>query len=368
MKMFREIALLIAMAVVMIALPQFALAAHAKTPRSAPPHSIVEFDPPGSVYTVPYSINSGGTIAGYYYDAQFSPHGFIRDAAGNFTVIDAPGAATGQGYGTVLLSINDSGEIVGYFTPASDLGTFHGYLQDSLGNVTIINAPGFSDTQPYSVNNFGEMLGCASRSFECNDSDVVDSGFVRDSSGNFSRFAISGAINIAAIGLNNAGTVAGFYDDALFVTHGFVRTAAGKIAKFDEPDADLRGGFEGTRPWAINDSGIIVGFYQDVNVIIHGFIRNNAGAFTSFDGPGTGTNLTTPVSINATGSVTGYYSGTGPYYAFVRTPLETIKSFSAPGASTQGGYGTFGMSINASSQIAGYYVDDSGAGHGFLFQ
>jgi hypothetical protein len=351
----------------MITLPQCIFAADRTAPKNVvPPHSIVEFDPPGSVYTVPYSINSSGAIAGYFEDSGFELHGFIRDASGNFTIIDAPGVEAGQGYGTVLLSINDSGEVVGYFEPASDPDTYHGFFRDSLGNVTIINAPGLSDTQPGVVNNAGEMVGCASRSFECNDSNVVDSGFVRDSSGNFSSFAISGALNIAVVGLNNPGTVAGFYDDASFVTHGFVRSSAGKIAKFDEPDADLRGGFEGTKPFAINDSGIIVGFYEDASGVIHGFVRNNAGAFTSFDG---GTTVETfPSSINAAGSVTGYYSGTGPYYAFVRTPLGTIRSFSAPGASTRFGYGTFGMSINASSQVTGYYVDDSGAGHGFLYQ
>ncbi len=368
MTILREVTSLIAIFVLTSSLPQFVLAADAKTPRGTPLNSIVKFDPPGSLYTVPYSVNSGGTVAGYYEDAQFSLHGFIRDLAGNFTIVDAPGVATAQGYGTVLLSINDSGDVVGYFTPASDLGIYNGYLRDSLGNVTIIDAPGASDTQPFAVNNAGQILGCSSRTTACNDSGIADSVFVRDSSGSFFQFVVPGAIDNFPIAMNNAGAIVGFYEDALFVLHGFMRTPAGKVAKFDEPHAALRSGFEGTKPWAINDSGIIVGFYEDANVVIHGFVRNNAGAFTSFDGPGTGTIDTFPASINAAGWVTGCFSGEGPYYAFVRTPAGTIRSFNAPGASTRAGLGTFGMSINSATQVTGYFVDDSGVGHGFLYQ
>jgi hypothetical protein len=217
------------------------------------------------------------------------------------------------------------------------------------------------------VNASGEIVGCASRTFGCNDSGVIDRGFVADDSGNFSEFVIPGATNVAAVGLNNGGMIVGFYKDALFATHGFLRTAAGKIAKFDEPDAYHGGGFEGTRPFAVNDRGVIAGFYQDQAVLIHGFIRDGDGVFTSFDAGGA-TSLTFPVSINEAGSATGYYSGSGPYYSFVRTPGGTIKTFSAPGASLKAGFGTFALSINASSQIAGYYVDDSIVGHGFLYQ
>jgi hypothetical protein len=39
--------------------------------------TITTLDPPGSVYTYPYSINSGGTITGYFYDGTVV-HGFVR--------------------------------------------------------------------------------------------------------------------------------------------------------------------------------------------------------------------------------------------------------------------------------------------------
>lgn len=50
-----------------------------------------------------------------------------------FTTVDVPGAGTGPGQGTVLISINDSGVIVGAYIDAS--GVYHAfvYSQESGG-------------------------------------------------------------------------------------------------------------------------------------------------------------------------------------------------------------------------------------------
>ena len=63
-------------------------------------HAIVEFDPPGSTFTIAGGINSSGTVVGLYYDTQNVIHGFTRDSEGNFTIIDAPNAANGEYEGT----------------------------------------------------------------------------------------------------------------------------------------------------------------------------------------------------------------------------------------------------------------------------
>jgi hypothetical protein len=55
------------------------------------------------------------------------------------------------------------------------------------------------------------------------------------------------------------------------------------------------------------------------------------------------------------------------YYGFVRGAENgAINRFSAPGAGTGGGQGTYAYSINDAGVIAGYYVDASGVHHGFL--
>jgi hypothetical protein len=59
--------------------------------------TIVTFDPPASVRTVPLSINAGGSITGYYNDGT-AIQGFLRSPDGSFTVINVPGATTTYGW------------------------------------------------------------------------------------------------------------------------------------------------------------------------------------------------------------------------------------------------------------------------------
>jgi hypothetical protein len=78
--------------------------------------------------------------------------------------------------------------------------------------------------------------------------------------------------------------------DAKNVSHGFVRSASGKLIEFDSPGAgtvpDL---FQGTFPISINPSGQIAGNYVDANTVGYGFLRSPGGTFTTFAVPGQGT-------------------------------------------------------------------------------
>lgn len=53
-------------------------------------------------------------------------HGFVRDKHGGVTTFDAPGAGTGALQGTIPLTDNQSGAIVGYYIDASNVD--HGFL------------------------------------------------------------------------------------------------------------------------------------------------------------------------------------------------------------------------------------------------
>jgi hypothetical protein len=44
----------------------------------SPTGTITSFDPPGSTFTAPESINRSGVIAGFYYDDNGTAHGFVR--------------------------------------------------------------------------------------------------------------------------------------------------------------------------------------------------------------------------------------------------------------------------------------------------
>ena len=82
--------------------------------------TIISFDPPGSRQTIPLSINTGGSVTGYYSDGSVI-HGFLRTPDGSFTAIDPPGSTA-----TYAWSINSAGWIAGYFLTSH---IFHGFLR-----------------------------------------------------------------------------------------------------------------------------------------------------------------------------------------------------------------------------------------------
>jgi hypothetical protein len=70
--------------------------------------SYTTFDPPGSTFPDPISINNSGQIAGYYQDSSGHFDGFL-DSHGAYTTINPPGSID-----TFVQSINSSGQITGY--------------------------------------------------------------------------------------------------------------------------------------------------------------------------------------------------------------------------------------------------------------
>jgi hypothetical protein len=90
-------------------------------------------------------------------------------------------------------------------------------------------------------------------------------------------------------------------------------------------------------------------------------VRNKDGIITSFDA---GPNFTTPISINPSGEIAGYYFDVNfRGHGFVRDKDGTITSFDVLGA---GSNGTFPASINPRGEITGSYSDASNVSHGFL--
>jgi hypothetical protein len=57
------------------------------------------------------------------------------------------------------------------------------------------------------------------------------------------------------------------------VNHGFVRSPFGDITTFDAPGASKSSAQAGTIPETPNLFGEIAGFYQDANGVFHGFLR-----------------------------------------------------------------------------------------------
>jgi hypothetical protein len=334
------------------------------------------FGAPGSAEIDPQSINPHGAITGWYVDAGGTLHGFLResrrsfmrvnscdrdgyekDCAGSnavFTTFDPLGAASTQ-----PLSINPDGDIAGVYTDTNN--NFHGFVRTCHRD---------------------------GREMDCEGGNAVITTFEAD-----------GAVDTVPASINPKGAITGYYVDANNVYHGFVRDC-----DRDKSEKDCDGGnavfttFDPpgavqTFPQSINPKGMITGYYVDANNSFHGFVRDcdrtnherdcekGNGIITTFDVPGAGTDEqgTFPASMNANGTITGYYiDANNTYHGFVRDcdrdghekdcegSNAIITKFDAPDAITASGEGTFAVSINPKGAIAGFYWGTDNLVHSFI--
>jgi hypothetical protein len=134
------------------------------------------YDPPGSTGLFAFAINRGEQIAGYYFDSNGIMHGYLRNSNGSISVIDAPGAGTSLFTGTLALSINDAGQVTGY-TINNSLA-WESFVRDASGGIMTFNAPkagttGYHGTQASSINANGTVTGYYT------DANGIAHGFVR---------------------------------------------------------------------------------------------------------------------------------------------------------------------------------------------
>ena len=299
-----------------------------------PDGRFAKFDPVGSTYTYVYGLNREGAVTGFYSDANSVFHGFQRTPDGEITTFDAPDAGTGAGQGTITGDINDSGVIAGYYYDA--IGVAHGFVRAPDGKITSFDAPGAGTGVP------SQGIG----------------------QGTFPQFFSS---------LTPAGAITGFYVDANYLYHGFVRKPDGSFTSFEAPGAGTTFGL-GTISYSINPEGETTGPYYDANSVAHGFLHAPNGWMTTFDVSGAGTGAgqgTYPMGNNSPGAIQGYYvDASDVAHGFLRDTNGKITTFnvstSATGAGTGAGQGTYPMTNNSEGTIAGFYLDAKNAYHGFL--
>lgn len=320
--------------------------------------SFTIFDAPNAIDTYANSINAGGDVAGVFYEPGFKEHGFVRDRNGNFTVFDAPNAST-----TTPESMNDRGDVAGIFTESGFVQ--HGFVRDRDGNFAVIDPPNallLEETVVPSINNSGDVTGYfydtsqhRLRGFVW-DRKVVWSGMSVTPPGTNESFTVFDAPNgtlTQPLGINNSGDVTGqFWDSSQGgKARGFVRDRKGNFTVFDAPNASV------TLPQCINNSGDVTGqsFGSSPGSLgqAHGFVGNPKGDLTVFDVPSAV--FTRPQSINASGAVTGVVTLAGySDHGFVRDRKGNIAVFDPPNS-----IATTAQGINARGEIAGYFYDTS---------
>ncbi len=276
-------------------------------------------------------INNAGSVIGYSVTSA-STNGFVWNGA-ILKTFQAPHASV-----TKAMGVNRAGWIVGY---ASDHSASSGFLLNT--KYTIISVPASTATFPTSINDAGQISGTYL------DASSVEHGFIRDASGNYTTFDVSGG-TILNVLLGQNGEIAGSYTDASSAVHGYMRDTSGNITVFD---AQL-GGY--TYVYGINATGEIAG----TSALTAAFVRGSSGNITLIDVPGL--TYTGVIGIGDNGTVYGKRAVSG---------VDRIWEYTAGGDLTyivhpDAGYiGTIPACVSGNGKVAGVYYDTKSVEIGF---
>ncbi|MBL6458687.1 hypothetical protein JMJ55_25450 [Belnapia sp. T6] len=244
-------------------------------------------------------INNHGDIVGHIDDAS-GEHGFLL-RGGDVTILDVPGAN-----GTVATSVNDAGDIVGYYL-SPDIA-LHGFLY-SHGTFTTLDIPGASSTELTGINDRGQIVGFASAS----SADAPSGGFIFDN-GAFTRITVPDHPDAFLVpqGINNHGVIVGVSGNEGFVLEG------DHLTTLDNPFSSFF-----IRPDDVNDEGQVVGSLAPAQRAGAGFVYDDS-QITLF-GPPQPTNQAPNWSlhgINDAGDIVGNNGSGGASggFAFLATP------------------------------------------------
>lgn len=246
-------------------------------------------------------INNLGQIVGNLQDSFGSTHGYVQDGL-NLRQIDFPNATS-----TFAEALSNSGMVAGGYS--DPFGGFHGYVLDG-GTFASVDFPGAIFTEIFDINDQGDLTGV----YQSPDFGIH--GFIHDKNGFTSVDDPAQTFffpSTEALGINNRGTVVGFFRDARSRAHGF--------SLFHElfQQIDVPGAISSV-PEGLNESETIVGVYRDLDHTLHSYIQRGDN-FTTLDFPGA-VGTTAVFQINDQGTMLGnYIDDQGVTHSFIADQL-----------------------------------------------
>jgi probable HAF family extracellular repeat protein len=222
----------------------------------------------------------------------------------------------------------------------------HGFLL-SKGQYTTLDDPvAFVDTQAYSINKLGQIVGNFA------DSHLNSNGFLLSNGVYETIDDPFGVFGTFIRGINDSGQIVGYYDDAEFVTHGFTyHNGIFTTIDVHRSTSTVVGG--------VNNSSEIIGTFDLRGT--HGFLFQN-GRFTEITGPA-GSLDTFGNGLNNLGEAVGTYSSNNSGISLGFLLSHGVYTTIDDPAGVQG---TSPSGINDSGLIVGDYFDKFFNGHGFV--
>ena len=175
--------------------------------------------------------------------------------------------------------------------------------------------------------------------------------------GSYASENFPGSAQTQVTGIDDKGNTSGFWVTANGTSHGFVEWN-GVFASYTNPATPKTKGSV-NQLLGINNAGTAVGFYNDAKGNAHACKLNQAtGAFTAIHVPGVSVAAT---GINNAGDIVGFATdAAGTTTSWLKAGTATI-AFGFPGGTDTQAFG-----INAKNQVVGSYLDSAGVMHGFV--
>ena len=171
----------------------------------------------------------------------------------------------------------------------------------------------------------------------------------------FQEVAYPGDTFTQLLGINTAGTIAGYH--GMDVNKGFTLTLPSAFTSENYPNSAQ------TQVIGINTAGDTAGFYVDANGVVSGFTVIK-GTFATANAPGT--NFNQILGLNNVGELAGYSSldpaGETMQRAFVRQSNGSYVYLPQP----TGTGNSQATGINDAHTVVGFYVDANDNNHGFI--
>lgn len=267
--------------------------------------------------------------------------------------------------GTYPSAINDVGEIAGNYNDATAAQAQHGFLRSADGALVSFDPPGSQLTNPNGLNNLGTVVGYYV------DAEGNVHGFARTRRGQFARIDPPGTVGDASVwAIDDAGVMTGHYYDAEGFAHAFVREPDGTFVSF-APPASANSVYINCAH--INLEGEVGCQYADTNSTWHGLLRYSDGRMMTYDAPraGIGSDLGTFVgfiqSLNVLGDITGEYADiNNGYHGYVRDIRGRFVEFTVAGGGTNNANGTYPAALNIWGTVTGFSYDANGFATGFV--
>lgn len=240
-------------------------------------------------------------------------------------------------------------------------GSLTSTLAFAAGPYTITYFPANAYTEPYGINNLGQVVGRFTDLTDPNN--PLQTGFLANSNGNITKTLLLPGTKTIAETINNNGQIVGTYDDN-GVQRGFIynnNTDTYRAYTAPVPNVDL------TFLHYINDRGDFTGHYVDsLDGFQHNFIvTQTAGGevFTPFDLPPYVTVANGMVDLDTytnNGDRAGHYYDGGATNGFIfANGMEYYID-------TDGHEGTELERMNNNLQAVGYLLDIDGMNHAFF--